>query len=213
VDVTGFDPNGLSLMGYDNTPGKDVGNDRLYDRIGGVHAETQEDGYPGYGGIFVDSFFAFSQHPPPGVEPSPGASELFDAIFDPVRPDKGQPATEAEARGFERLNRGDNCPAPSGDRSGQLRCAVFVLGNILGGTMAHEIAHSLGLADPEGSLFHNSADRPNHLMDPGNARPFEERANLMGQGPEIFCAENYTYLRKILPSPEDDPMRNRSPCF
>ena len=79
--------------------------------------------------------------------------------------------------------------------------------------MAHEIAHSLGLADPEGSLFHNNADKPNHLMDSGNARPFEERANLLGRGPEIFCDENYRYLRKILPSPEVDPLSNRASCF
>ena len=38
IDVLGIDPNGLGLMGYDNSPGKDVGNVRLYDRIGGVHA-------------------------------------------------------------------------------------------------------------------------------------------------------------------------------
>ena len=67
VDLTGFDPNGIGLMGYDNTPGKDVGNERLHDRIGGVHALTQEDGYPGYGGVFLESFFGFSQAPPVGL--------------------------------------------------------------------------------------------------------------------------------------------------
>ncbi len=33
VDLSGPDPNGYGLLGYDNTPGKDVGNDRLYDKI------------------------------------------------------------------------------------------------------------------------------------------------------------------------------------
>ena len=43
VDLTGFDPNGIGLMGYDNTPGKDSGNERLYDRIGAympLHKKT-----------------------------------------------------------------------------------------------------------------------------------------------------------------------------
>ena len=33
VDIEGPDPNALGLLGYDNTPGKDVGNQRLFDRI------------------------------------------------------------------------------------------------------------------------------------------------------------------------------------
>ena len=60
VDLEGPDPNGLGLLGYDNTAGKDKGNDRLEDRIGGVNAVTQEGGYPGYGGVFIDSLFGFS---------------------------------------------------------------------------------------------------------------------------------------------------------
>ncbi len=63
VEVGGPDPNGLGLLGYDNTPGKDVGNLRLYDRIGGVNATTQADGFPGYGGVFVESLFTFSRAP------------------------------------------------------------------------------------------------------------------------------------------------------
>ena len=62
VDIGGPDPNGLGLLGYDNTPGKDVGNSRLYDRIGGVNAATQGDGFPGYGGVFSDNFLGFSAH-------------------------------------------------------------------------------------------------------------------------------------------------------
>ena len=66
VELTGVDPNGIGLIGYDNTPGKDVGNLRLNDQIGGVHALTQQDGYPGYGGVFVESFLSFSRTPPVG---------------------------------------------------------------------------------------------------------------------------------------------------
>ncbi len=98
VDISGPDPNGQGLYGYDNTPGKDVGNLRLYDHIGGVNATTQADGDPGYGGIFVESFFSFSAHPnglamPAMVEP------MFDAMFDPFRPDAGGNGfTATEAR-------------------------------------------------------------------------------------------------------------------
>ena len=43
-ELSGPDPNGIGLIGYDNTPGKDEGNLRLYDRIGGVNALTQQGG-------------------------------------------------------------------------------------------------------------------------------------------------------------------------
>ena len=87
------------------------------------------------------------------------------------------------------------------------------LGNIIGGTLAHEVAHSLGLADPEGSLFHNNSNEANSLMDSGSDRPFHERAQLAGGGPEHFCRENYEYLRNILPSTDPDPIRSRPPCY
>ena len=63
VTVVGVDPNNMGLFGYDNSPGKDNGNVRLYDKLGGVNATTQEDGYPGYGGVFVRSLMGFSKHP------------------------------------------------------------------------------------------------------------------------------------------------------
>ena len=63
VDIAGTDPNRQGLFGYDNTPGKDVMNLRLHDRIGGVNASTQADGFPGYGGVFIESFMAFSTDP------------------------------------------------------------------------------------------------------------------------------------------------------
>jgi len=211
IDVLGVDPNGLGLMGYDNSPGKDTGNLRLYDRIGGVHAVTQQDGYPGYGGIFLESFFGFSNHPPPGIDPHPGRSILFDAIFDPVRPGTGTPVTAAEVMAVPAVISAEECPAT--ERAAQVRCAVFVLANLLGGTMAHEVAHSLGLADPDGGEFHNNGDEANRLMDSGFNRPFKERAELFGSGPEIFCRENYLYLREILPTDIPDPEADRPPCF
>ena len=87
------------------------------------------------------------------------------------------------------------------------------MGNLIGGTMAHEIAHSVGLADPGGEQFHNPQDRPNHLMDSGFDRPFAERGALEGQGPEFFCAENYQYLRDILPTGLPDPNPARTSCY
>ncbi len=213
VDVTGTDPNGLGLMGYDNTPGKDVGNQRLYDRIGGTNAKTQQDGYPGFGGVFVESFFSFSLHPPIPVEQHPDADGLFDEIFDPIRPDKGKPVMPDELANIPPAGSA-TCPADASDRPMQIACAIYVLGNILGGTMAHEFGHSLGLADPGGNLFHNSGEQPNRLMDAGGQRPFRERAQLLGGGPEVFCRENYDYLRQILPArDEPDPVVNRPSCY
>ena len=36
-------------------------------------------------------------------------------------------------------------------------------------------------------------------MDAGGDRPFEERAELAGQGPAVFCGDEYIYLRNVLP--------------
>ena len=213
VDVTGVDPNGIGLIGYDNTPGKDVGNLRLNDQIGGVHAQTQQDGYPGYGGVFVESFFSFSRRPPRGIEPNPGASDVFDEIFSSLRPDlSGQPVTPNEAAEFIAIDRGEECPDTTGRRKKRIQCAVFVLGNLLGGTLSHELAHSFGLAQPEGMGFHNSSDMPNHLMDSGFDRPFLERAFLSGSGPEYFCKQNYDYLASVLPTGRPDPFPGRTNC-
>ena len=77
--------------------------------------------------------------------------------------------------------------------------------------MAHEIGHSLGLANPFGDGFHNFGDEPNRLMDGGSDRPLPERAILQGQGPAVFCEDEYLYLRQILPStaPADTSPRPR----
>ena len=79
--------------------------------------------------------------------------------------------------------------------------------------MAHEVAHSLGLADPGGMKFHNDTDMPNHLMDAGFDRPFEERAAINGAGQEYFCQENFDYLYDILPVNDPDPLPSRTSCY
>jgi hypothetical protein len=199
VDVEGPDPNALGLLGYDNTPGKDVGNQRLFDRIGGVNATTQSDGYPGYGGIFVENFLGFSAHPASRVAKLDVDPTHFDAIFDPLRPDTGNPASAAEVRaGVPALSETSVCLGAR-DRATRIGCAVFVLGSLVGTTLTHEAGHSLGLADPTGEEFHDLGDGINRLMDAGGDRPFEERAELLGQGPAVFCGDEYIYLRTILP--------------
>jgi len=216
VDIRGKDPNGLGLLGYDNSPGKDVGNLRLYDWIGGVNAQTQQDGYPGYGGVFLESLLGFSQHPPQGVTKAPLNHPAFDQIFDPFRPDMGQPMTSAEALQAKALTSGAGCPAGQGDRLQQASCAIWALGNIIGSTSAHELGHSLGLANPSVAKgnFHNPGDAPNRLMDAGSARPFEERAQLNGKGPAVFCRDEFKYLQSILPlDPQPkDPEPYRPGC-
>jgi hypothetical protein len=206
VDVAGPDPNDLGLFGYDNTPGKDVGNVRLFDKLGGVNATTQADGFPGFGGVFTEQFLGFSQHPGPSIAPIGGDATLFDRVFDPLRPDGGRPASTAETQGgVPPLASGSICPADPRDRPAVIACGVFVLGNLIGTTLTHEVGHSLGLADPTGDLFHDPGDQPNRLMDAGGARPFEERAELAGQGPGLFCDDELVYLRSVLPGPAGDP--------
>jgi hypothetical protein len=224
VELSGKDPNNQGLLGYDNTPGKDVDcesipgkciyNKRLYDKIGGVNAKTQEDGYNGYGGVFIQSLFAFSQHPGTFADSLEDVGPEFDQIFDPFRPDRGGKPVQIEelAVNVPILQTGYDCPAPKSDRKLRIACAIFVLGSLIGTTTSHEIAHSLGLADPDGQEFHNLGDEPNRLMDSGGARSFLERAELMGQGPGVFCAEEYLHLKNILPNPVPDPVSFRPPC-
>lgn len=213
VELVGVDPNNMGLFGYDNSPGKDNGNLRLYDQLGGVNALTQEDGYPGYGGVFVRSLMAFSQHPNKFAADTPGADEMFDETFDPFRSDVdgGSPVVASDLTGLVAITDGSSCPGT--DRKSQIQCAVFVMGNLIGGTLAHEIGHSLGLANPYADGFHDSGDAPNRLMDAGGDRPFLERAELMGQGPGVFCDDEYAYLREVMPSTVSPPNVTRPGCY
>ncbi|HEY5949785.1 MAG TPA: hypothetical protein VIV40_30025 [Kofleriaceae bacterium] len=213
VTLMGVDPNNMGLFGYDNSPGKDNGNVRLYDKLGGVNAITQQDGYPGYGGVFLRSLMGFSKHPGSFAKAVPGADPVFDQIFDPFRADRdGTPVSAADlSSNLQPLTDGGACP--SSDRSARIQCAIFVLGNLIGGTLGHEIGHSLGLANPYAEGFHDAGDAPARLMDSGGDRPFMERAELMGQTPAVFCDEEYSYLRDVLPSPEPANVITRPSCY
>ena len=182
VEVGGRDPNGTQLFGLDNTVGKDVGNLRFDDVIGGFNAETREQNFAAYGGIFAAELLNLS--------PSLGASELgsprFDDIFEPVVPELGgRAARVGEAQVFD-------------ERGAAIVQAVRVLGNLLGSTITHEVAHSLGMTAIEGR-YHNEGDTPNWIMDAGQFRPFEERAEIDGFGPAVFEPFNREYLLSILP--------------
>lgn len=214
VEIGGPDPNGIGLLGYDNSPGKDTGNKRLYDQIGGVNAVTQEDGSPGYGGVFIESLFAFSTHPGDHAAEVDQSDGRFDDIFDHFRPDQdGSPVTSADLAGGVPAELTDSSSCPAGDRDGQIACAVFVLGSTIGTTLSHEIGHSLGLANPFGEGFHNNSDEPKRMMDNGGDRPFGERAELAGEGPANFCVTEYDYLRQILPTADADDPSERPTCF
>ncbi len=214
VEIGGMDPNGLGLLGYDNTPGKDVGNERLHDYIGGVNATTQqENGFPGYGGIFIESLFVFSEHPE-GLAVSAGVADpLFDDIFDSFRPDRGgEPVRAADLMGGIVLpTSGQACPAA--ERQAQIGCAARTLANLISSTISHEVGHSLGLANPAGGGFHYDSDAANRLMDSGPFRPFDERAELRDAGPGQLCDQAYEYLRQILPTNQDSDLVGRPTCL
>lgn len=186
VELSGEDPNGANLLGLDNTTGKDNFNLRFNDVIGGKNAETEERGYYAYGGVFLKSFLLFS--PSLGFARTQLASSRFDDIFGPFVPDLGgEPVEAGEAAG--------------GERGAAIAEAVRVLGNLVGGTVVHEIGHSLGLAMVPGqeAEYHNIGDNPGWIMDAGNYRPFDERAEIDGKGPEVFAPYDFDYLQQILP--------------
>ncbi len=193
IDLGGPDPNGIGLFGFDNTPGKDVHNLRLFDVIGGANFDTQVDGYPGYGGVFIESMLWWSSAPPAAdggelTRPtgSPAGDPEFDALFDPIF---ARPATPAEISG-----EGDPV------RVAQVAAAVSALANAIGETAAHELGHSFGLAQPTlENVFHNNGDTPGCLMDQGADRPFGERAALPGFTPTRWCGDAPAYLDSILP--------------
>ena len=184
VEVMGRDPNKAGLLGLDSTFGKDVGNLRFDDLIGGYSAESEAAGYYPYGGVFVESFLQFSRRL--SADAGPGAAEMasdaFDAVFGPFAPALGgKPAT-----------------GPDDPRAEELALAIWVLGNLIGDTVSHELGHALGLAAFPGD-FHDPGDNPGSIMDAGAFRPFEERAQLPGAAPRHFILEDAAYLDEILP--------------
>lgn len=189
LEIGGPDPNGVGLFGYDNTPGKDIHNLRLHDTIGGANAQTQSDGYPGFGGVFVESFLYWSDHPGlPGDRPAgaPQPDPLFDEVFDPVR---RLPASRAEARG-----------SGASGRVAAVAYAIHALGSLIGETSSHELGHSFGLAQPYGppTRYHNDFDGEGCLMDSGNNRPLGERMALEGFPPTRLCYDHPEYMTEIL---------------
>jgi hypothetical protein len=189
IEIGGPDPNGNGLFGYDNSPGKDVGNVRMFDAIGGANAQTQADGFPGFGGVFVESLLWWSSHPElPGDRPpsSPDPEPLFDEIFDPVR---ARPASRDEIEGGA---------AP--ERVAEIRRAIEALSSIIGETTAHELGHSLGMAQPYGPVtaFHRDEDGDGCVMDRGGDRPLGERSAQPGFARSTFCDDEPAYLREIL---------------
>ena len=83
--------------------------------------------------------------------------------------------------------------------------AILLMGNLTGHTAGHELGHAFGLAHfPEtvenfAQRFHNDPPGPGLIMDAGSDRPFNERAELNGEGPAKFSDENLDYLKRILP--------------
>ncbi len=193
MEVGGLDPNGRDLFGLDNTTGeegdsaKDVGNLRLQEIIGGRNARAEEQGYLAYGGVFLESFRQFSTQL---SQPIGLASPRFDEIFSGVAPFLCGEEVAADEY-------------PGGPRDAEIEQAIAVLGNLVGNTISHEIGHSLGLSLPRGDpfSFHNLFDTPNTMMDAGQDRPFEERAEIDGAGPAHFNSENLDYLHSVLPLP------------
>ena len=189
VEIGGPDPNGNGLFGYDNSPGKDVGNVRMFDAIGGTNAQTQADGFPGFGGVFVESMLWWSSHPDlPGDRPpsSPDPEPLFDEIFDPVR---ARPASRAEIDGDA-----------SASRLAEIERAIAALSSIIGETTAHELGHSLGMAQPYGPVtaFHRDDDGDGCVMDRGGDRPLAERSAQPSAARSVFCDDEPMYLQEIL---------------
>lgn len=189
IEIGGPDPSGLGIFGRDNSPGKDVGNLRLFDAIGGLNAEVQTDGFAGYGGVFVESYLWWSAHPElSGSRPigAPQTDPLFDDIFDVVRRDV---VTLAESRG-----------EGSPERNIVSERALRAFTSMSAETVAHELGHALGLSQPFGAPtdFHNPNDQAGCLMDAARDRPLGERAGEPGFELTHFCREATLYLDAIL---------------
>lgn len=186
IELGGPDPNGTGLFGLDNTAGKDVGNERFDDVIGGFNAETQSGNLAAYGGVFASELMNLS----PSLSTSPLASPRFDDIFGELAPELGgEPAQRADL---------------DGPRATLIREAIRVLGNLIGSTVTHEVGHALGLTALSGR-YHNDGDTPGALMDAGVFRPFEERAEIDGVAPASLEPFNRLYLESILPPDPHGP--------
>ncbi|MFN3197884.1 MAG: hypothetical protein ACE366_05635 [Bradymonadia bacterium] len=175
VEVGGPDPNAAQLFGLDNTPGLDNCNQRLDDNLAGRNADSNG----AFGGIFVESFLQLS---PSRGNDNPLSSPRFDEIFNPII------SNPVGADEF-----------PGSDRDAAIEEAVYVLGNLIGNTVTHEIGHSLGLPVVAGCGQYHNAPGDSQIMDCGGDRPFEERAEIDGTPRAVFTSANRAYLEEILP--------------
>lgn len=186
IEIGGPDPNNAGLFGLDNSDALDSGNLRLNDYIGGFNAAADRKGVYGFGGVFIDPFLSLSPRAP---SPLPIASPVFDDVFASFVPEYGgllanrSELVEGEIRRVALLE------------------AIRVLGALIGGTVAHEFGHSLGMAVVPGGGSHNTADLDRELMDAGPFRSFEERAELgdFQSRPASFSMAHRQYLDGILP--------------
>ncbi len=192
IEIGGTDPSGLLNFGYDNSfneGGKDVNNLYLSDYLGGLNRHSQKAGYLPYGGVFIESFSAFS----PTLFPDNfGTSTEFDVMMSPFMIAlNGTEVTEDEW--------------PQGARDAAIRNAIDMIGSLTGHTASHEIGHALGLAHFDlfetdaADRFHNDPPNDNWIMDAGSDRPFDERAEINGRGPAQFNRANSDYLKRVLP--------------
>jgi hypothetical protein len=175
VEIGGPDPNAQQLFGLDNTPGFDHCNQRLNDNLAGHNADSE-----GFGGIFVESFLqlSLSRH-----DENPLAHPAFDEIFDPFIDDPVEPGE-----------------LPDGARAAEIARAIRTLGSLVGNTATHEIGHSLGLPAVVGCGEYHNPPGDGQIMDCGQDRPFEERAELDGHPPATWMTEDRAYLERILPA-------------
>jgi hypothetical protein len=197
IELSGPDPYGRQAFGYDNSfngVAKDVDNLFLADYIGGYNQGSKDQFDNPFGGIYIESFDYFSPKLSAKRNGSANAdaSPEFDRILGPFMPELGgDPVLASEW--------------PNGPRSAQIQEAIHMIGNVIGNTVAHESGHSMGLAffpgdrEEPGMRFHSEIPFENCLMDAGSDRPFEERANINGKGPAIFCDLDAMYLMEILP--------------
>jgi len=186
VDVGDRDPNGAALLGNEPTAGKDTGNLILDEHLGGYDGAGAAQSSYGFGGVFAGEILRFSPSLP---EPSVLADPAFDVIFGPFCPSLGGTPYAGSTQ-------------ESGDRTIAWNKAIDAFAHVIGGTIAHEVGHALGLsASPD--LFHDPGDTPGHIMDAGIYRPFAERAGLPGAPQETWGPVNEAYLESILAKPNE----------
>ena len=174
LEIIAADPSHQSLLGNDNSTGKDVGNLVLDEDIAGFNQATANRGRVGFGGVFLHSFLHFSRklH----VD-GPVASPDFDAIFGPYAPALG----------------GKAAPLAKPPEA-----ALDTFAKLIAETVVHEVGHALGLAAGT-ELYHHLGDNPGWRMDTGIYRQFAERVALPGAFPKIWGPLDLQYLQKILP--------------